>query len=367
MQLFFEQEEMHKALQTVQKAIPVRTPLNVLKGICLELKGNVLTLTATDLELGIRTCIHVQGLEEGSIILPERFVEIVKSLPPGSVEMRVEEKSCMAVLTYEDIEFQLHGFPAEEFPAFPHKGEGHPDALIPGFLLNTMLNKTLITVSTDQSKPAFTGVNFQMEGDTLCLTSSDTFRLSMITDKIKDMLMEDTQFIVPAKSLRELMRVVKEHDVVSLTVVKGLAIFGFGETLLTTSLLADKFPNISRVIPTDAFTTITVNKNLLEMALGRTSLLADSEIHTVVLDVQKSRITLHSQSALGTNHEIVPVKTFEGEEVTLIMNIRFISDVMKVITGSEVLLLFKGKNGPCVVKPTTGEDYLYLALPIKPE
>jgi DNA polymerase III subunit beta len=155
---------------------------------------------------------------------------------------------------------------------FPTKGEGRPDALIPGFLLNTMLNKTLITVSTDQSKPAFTGVNFHMEGDILRLTSSDTFRLSMITDKIKDMHMEDTQFIVPAKSLRELMRVVKEHDVVSLTVVKGLAIFGFGETLLTTSLLADKFPNISRVIPTDAFTTVTVNKNLLEMALGRTSL-----------------------------------------------------------------------------------------------
>lgn len=367
MQLFFEQEEMQKALQTVQKAIPVRTPINVLKGICLDLQGNTLTLTTTDLELGIRTWINVQGITEGSIILPERFVEIVKSLPPGLVEMRVERENCMAVLLYEDIAFQLHGFPAEEFPAFPYKGEGLPDAIIPGFLLNTMLNKTLITVSTDQSKPAFTGVNFQMEGNTLRLTSSDTFRLSMISDQIKDMAMEDTEFIVPAKSLRELMKVVKDHDAVSLTVIKGLAVFGFGETLVATSLLAEKFPNISRVIPADAYTTVTVNKNLLEMALGRTALLADSEIHTVVLDVQESRINLHSQSALGTNQEVVPVKTFAGEEVSLIMNIRFISDVMRVITGSEVVLRFKGKNGPCVVKPITGEEYLYLALPIKPE
>lgn len=365
MELFFDQTEMYKALQTVHKAIPIRTPLNILKGICLNLQGKDLSLTATDLELGIRTLTTVQGREDGSVILPERFVDIVKNLPPGQVHMRVDNE--VAELRKEDIVFNLQGFPAEEFPLFPEGGEGGEDFIIPGFLLVEMLQKTLITVSPDQSKPAFTGVNFHMQGDVLALTSSDTFRLSCIKDKIRDMEVEEEEFIVPAKSLRELTRLLQDEDPVKLHVAKGLAVFSFGNTILTTSLLAEKFPNVSRVIPKDALTRVTVNKNLLEMALNRAFLLADSEIHTVTLNVEDSQVILTSSSTVGNNTEKIPLKSFSGEDVTLIMNIKFLQDVLKVIPGGEVLLRFKGKTGPCIVEPLTELDYLYLALPVKPD
>ncbi len=364
MELFFEQSEMYKALQTVQKAIPARTPMNILKGVCLFLRGNELSLTATDLEMGIRTYTEVRGAEDGSIILPERFVEIIRSLPPGEVHMRVDNET--ATVKYEDIVFELNGFPTEEFPLFPEKGDG-VDVALPGFVLTNMLQKTLFAVSTDQSKPAFTGVNFHMEDNNLRLTSSDTFRLALITEKIKDMDVAAQDFIVPAKALRELVRVVKDEELVTLNIFKGMAIFSFAYTSLATSLLSEKFPNISRVIPEDAFTVVTVNKNLFEMALSRAALLADSEIHTVTLQVEDSQINSHSLSTFGTNTENIPLKTFEGEEVTLIMNIKFINDVLKVIPEAEIKMRFKGKTGPCVIEPLTDMDYLYLALPIKPE
>ncbi len=364
MELFFEQEAVHKALQTVHKAIPLRTPMNILKGVFLNLQGNQLSLTATDLELGIRTLTEVQGLADGSIILPERFVEIVKNLPPGPVHMRVERDA--ALITKEDIVFNLQGFPSEEFPQFPKGGEGETVTL-PGFLLTEMLQKTLITVSPDQSKPAFTGVNFHIQGDLLTLTSSDTFRLSVIKDKIRDMEAGDREFIVPAKSLRELVRILQEEDLVTLQVEKGLALFSFRGTVLTTGLLAEKFPNVSRVIPKDAFTRVKVNKNLLEMALTRGFLLADTEIHTVNLRVEEKQMILNSTSTLGSNTEKIPLLGFEGEEVSLIMNIRFLHEVLRVMPGGEILMRFKGNTGPCIMEPLTDLDFLYLALPVKPD
>jgi DNA polymerase III subunit beta len=365
MELFFEQADMYKALQKVQKAIPVRTPMNILKGVCLDLTGSRLTLTATDLELGIRTRVEVRGMADGSLILPERFVEIVKNLPPGPAHMKVEKD--VARVEAEDVVFHLQGLPAEEFPNFPESRGEDTQVRLPGFLLMDMVQKTLVTVSPDQSKPAFTGVHFHLAGDVLRLTSSDTFRLSVIRDRVRDMKVEETDFIAPAKSLRELVRILREEDLVELRVAKGLALFSFGDTVLSTSLLAEKFPNVSRVIPQDAFTRVKVNKNLLEMSLNRAHLLADSEVHTVNLQVTPGQLTLDSASSLGSNTEKLPLISFEGEEVTLIMNIRFLYDVLKVIPGGEVQLRFKGRTGPCIMEPLTDLDYLYLALPVRPD
>ena len=364
MELFFDQIQLHEALQKVQKAIPIRTPMTILKGVCLELKGDLLSLSATDLELGIQTVTGVNGIRDGSIILPERFIDIVRHLPPGQVHLLCDGDG--ATIQFEDITFRLNGFPAEEFPLFPQKGEGE-DLVLPGFLLKNMLRKTLLTVSTDQSKPSFTGVNFLIKDNVLQLTSSDTFRLSLMREKIKDLEAKSRDVIIPAKALRELIRIVRDDEPVTLNFLKGMAIFSSGETVVTTSLLAGVYPNVSRVIPQDAFTTVRINKNLWEMALGRAALPADADIHTINLKIADSKINIQSQSSLGNNEETLPLKTFEGEEFTIIMNIKFLQDVIKVLPDSEIIMRFKGSEGPCVVESPSDPEYLYLALPVKPD
>lgn len=365
MKFIFNQKEFLKALQKVQKGVPIRTPLDILKGIYLELKQDTLILKATDLDLGIETKLRVQGQEDGKIILPDRIVDIVNNLPPGNITMEVNKKNFTATVKHQQIDFKINGFDPEEYPLFPERNNSEQELDFPGFVLTNILRKTLFAVANDQNKPAFNGVNFYIDDDILRATSSDTFRLSVMKEKIKDMHGKGEEFIIPAKSLKELEKLINEEEMVNLYIVGGKAIFEFNETTLFTSLIDEKFPDIRRVIPEKALTSVVINKNLLEMALDRANLLAESPTHTITLEVLEAGITIISVSSLGKNKEILPIKSIQGEEVTVRINVKFLNDVLKILTTSEIFLEFNGEIGPCLVKPLGEENYLYLALPVK--
>ncbi len=367
MHYFFDQAAMMKSLQKIEKAVPLRSPLQILQGIHMKLSGNTLILTATDLELGIKTELNVKGLEDGEVVIPEKIVGIVRSLPPGAVEMCLDHESMSVALKQENIIFKLRCFNSEEYPPFPTVEEGIKKIKFSGFLFKEMLTKTLFAVSTDASKPVFNGINFNFDTKSMRVAASDTFRLALCKVEAKISGEENEVFTLPTKAMKEFERIISDEDIIEMGIIKGQVIFSFGVTTLVTRMLENKFPDVFRVVPQDFLTRISVNKNLLEMALERAGLLAEKEIHAVNFSISDGKMVITSSSSLGNNKEILSLLFFKGENVDIMMNIKFLTEVFKVIKDDKVDLSFRGPTGPIVITTERENNYLYLALPIKPK
>ncbi len=367
MHFYFDQAAMMKSLQKIERVVPLRSPLQILQGIHMKLSGNKLVLTATDLDLGIKTELNVKGLKDGEAVIPEKIVAVVRSLPPGATEICLDYETMAVALKQENINFKLRCFNPEEYPPFPGEEEDIKKLKISGFLFKEMLKKTLFAVSTDASKPVFNGINFNFAAENMRVAASDTFRLALYKVEVKINGGENVVFTLPTKAMKEFERIIEDEDIIEMGIFKGQVIFSFGVTTLVTRMLENKFPDVFRVVPQDFLTRISVNKNLFEMALERAGLLAEKEIHAVNLSIFGGEIVVSASSSLGNNKETLSLLSFKGENVDIIMNIKFLTEVIKVLKDDKVDLSFRGAAGPVVITTERENNYLYLALPIKPK
>ncbi len=367
MRLSVPQALFSEHLQIVGKAVPPRSTIPVLEGILLKSDGNVMNLTATNLEMGISTSFPVAHTDPGEVVLPAKIVDIVRRLPGEAVQLTVNTENFLTDIRSAQTEFQLYGTAADEFPAFPQVEESQ---LRCSFAINAgdlarVLKQTLFAVSHDEGKPAFTGVLFSLEDNRLTLSSSDTFRLANTSCSVKNNLGKNGDVLVPGRILQEVARIFSEEEKeIMVTVVKNQMILECGETKISSRLLDENFPNIERVIPKEFSGMAQIDVNAFQKSVERATLIAEGTNHIVRLSVNEEFLALKAASKYGRIQEQVPLE-LEGEGQEMALNARFLFDMLKICEGEKCILQMTGPNKPCVIKDQAYEDYLYLVLPIK--
>jgi DNA polymerase III subunit beta len=354
-------------LQIVGKAVPAKSSIPVLEGILLKSDGNRMTLTATNLEMGISTSFPVAHTEQGEVVLPAKIVDIVRRLPGESVQLAVNKDTYLTEIKSGQTEFQLFGTAAEEFPAFPQTDK---DALRCSFTINSqelkrVLKQTLFAVSHDEGKPAFTGILFSIRENRIMLSSSDTFRLANTSCLIKNELGQDIDILVPARILQEVVRIITDVESdISVEVIKNQLILVCGETKISSRLLEENFPNVERVIPKEFAGKAIIEVNAFQRAVERATLLAEGTNHIIRLSIGKELLVIRAASKFGRVLEQVSLE-LEGEGLELSLNARFLFDMLKICEGEKCYLQLTGPNKPCVLRDSVYDDYLYLVLPVK--
>lgn len=366
MRLSVPQALLSEHLQVVAKAVPARSPISVIEGILFESDGDTMTLTATNLELGIRTSFPTAHKDVGKVVLPSKIVEIIRRLPGDSVQISVNTENYQTEIKSGQSEFQLFGLNADEFPSFASLDTEDPrfSFQVRTAELRRALRQTLFAVSHDEGKPAFTGVLFTLKEDALALSASDTFRLATTLCHVKNN--GDTgEFLVPARNLQEIVRIFnKEEENIEVFVGKNQVMLVCGEIIFSSRLLDGNFPNTERVIPKEFSGQATVDVMSFIQAVERASLLSEGVNHVVRLSIGDEVMIVRASSKYGRIQEQVPLK-LEGEGLEVSLNSRFILDMLKVHEGDTCIVKMSGSNKPCILQDSLYDDYLYLVLPIK--
>lgn len=366
MQLTLPQKTLAQQLQIVTRALPLRSTVSAVEGVLFSSDGQTLSLTATNLEMGIRTQINVNSQKKGQVVLPGKIMEIVRRLPGDSVSISVNPENFLTTILSGQAEFQVYGLNAADYPELP---AFLPEQAKLSFSVKTAdlrraLRQTLFAVSTDESKPAFTGVLFTLQNNSLRLVASDTFRLAATYCQLEEMSTAG-EFLVPAKSLQEVLRILTDDETIVQAAVIGNQLFLQYEAInFSTRLLDENFPNVERVIPQEFCGEATLETENFLHTIERAALLSAEDNNIVHLSIGSGSMVVRASSKLGKIQESIPLE-LEGEGVEIALNARFLLDMLRITEGHQCFLQITGPNKPCILKDSLDTDYLYLVLPIK--
>ena len=364
MKIYCHGLDLSDAVLKVVKAVPSKRVIPVLEGIKLKAEGNALTITATDLELSIEKSIVADVKIEGEAVVPGKFfAEFVKKLTNEQIEIDTTEKNVMKI-KYMDSKGELQCLNADEYP--PVK-EVQSDVY---FTINQkafreVLNKTIFSAATDDIRPILKGCLFEIENNVLKVVALDGFRLACCQKEI-ECSVEKTSFIVSARSLSEISKLLDDEDKnVKVYVEKSFMMVDIDHTKVITRLMDGEFIQYKKIIPPEFIATATVNKAQLENGLDRASLVSRGDKNNLIkLDVKEKVMTISSSSEIGTIKENVVI-SLSGKDLSVGFNARYITEAIRAISDEFIKINFTSSTSPCVITSAETEEFLYLILPVK--
>ena len=355
--------ELSDAFLSVSKAISNKITNPILEGIKIVAEGDILTLSATDTELSIERKIRANVKTEGEAVVPGKFItEFIKKLTNEMIELELNEKNQM-IIKYDDSHSIIQCYNAAEYPSFrnvetsKYFGISKKD-------LKTVINKTIFSVSIDDSRPILKGVLFDIDKNVLNAIALDGYRLAKVKKNIVSDL--ETKIVIPAKSLGEISRLLDDSDeVINVYVDRNTLMVDFGETKVTTRLLEGDFVNYKQIISANYETVCVINKAQFEDALERASLLSKvGQGNCVKFEVKEKNLCITSNSELGNVKENVAIN-MTGKELLIAFNARYFIENLKANTDEFVKICFNSSANPCVIVPVEGDEFLYLILPVR--
>ena len=367
MKIITTRDNLVYGVQTVQKAVSLKNPLPILSGILLKAEGNKLTFMATDLDIAIKCSVPVSVIEEGSVVLPAKYLgEMVRRLPDTQIKIETDKDNYSTIVNYGSSEFNLLGSSSEQYPTMPDI-ESETKFAIKQDLFRNMIKQVSFATSMDDNRPVFSGVLLEKEGAELRLIATDTHRLSFRRGLTGEEGGEQqVNVIIPGKTLNEVNRIMSDEEKdLTITLGENQVVFETEDVKIISRLIAGQFPNYKQVIPQGCKTKIKVRtKELLESA-ERASLLAKEGTNVIRLTINQHEIIINSNSPdIGKIHEQMPA-LMEGEETQIAFNSKYLIDVLKIVDAEESLLELSGSLSPGIVKPVNGENYIYVILPVR--
>ncbi len=352
-----------EACNIVQRGVPQKSTIPSTEGIFMQAKNSRLNLTGYDLEVGITTSIDCSIEEEGSIVLNARLLcDILRRLPAAAVTLTVDSHNLCKIKSGES-EFSLVGIPANDYPELPTVSGGIPFSIKQG-MLREMVKQTIFAVAVQDIKPVHKGIKFEVENNNLRLISCDGFRLAIRNEAI-EYAGEDMTFVVPAKTLSEVVKLADDDESVTFSIGKKFILFEVGNYRIISRLLEGEFFNYKNAIPAESSTKARVNLKLILDSVERTSLLITSKIKSPVRCVfDENIIKISSATALGAANDKIPA-SIEGKKVEIGFNNTYLTDCLKTVDVDEVLIELSSPVSPIIIKPIEGDNFIFLIIPMR--
>lgn len=353
-----------EACNIVQRGVPQKSTLPATEGIYLQAKNSKLTLTGYDLEVGITTTIECSTETEGSIVLNARLLcDILRRLPAQSVTINCDNHN-LCKITSGEAEFSLVGIPADDYPELPTVSGGIPFAIKQGILKN-MVKQTIFAVAVQDIKPVHKGIKFEVENNNLRLISCDGFRLAIRNEAI-EYAGENMTFVVPAKTLSEVIKLTDEDDSnITFSIGKKFILFEIGNYRIISRLLEGEFFNYKNAIPSESTTKARVNLKLILDSVERTSLLITSKIKSPVRCIfDDNTIRISSATSLGAATDKIPA-SIEGKRLEIGFNNTYLTDCLRTVDVDEVKIELSSPVSPIIVRPIEGDNFIFLIIPMR--
>ncbi len=357
-----EREALAEALSTAGRAATGRTgALPVLSGLRLELVGDRLSITGTDLDLTIQLTLAVGGEGDGGVVLPARLAaDIVRSMGAGKVEVAVDGEEVS--ITGGRSQFSVRPLSFDDYPKLSTPTTS--SVTLPAAAFGEALRQVVRAASTDEARPILTGVLLTAENGGLRMVATDSYRLAVRDLAEHEVLGADQKVLVPGRALSELQRLVGAGDEVTMRLGDRDATFEVGDTRLSTRLIEGEFPNYRQLIPSSHPNTLTVEREPLLEAIRRVKILAkDATPVRLQMGGDTLRLTAITQDVGNASEELDAA--YEGTDLTVAFNPEYFASGVEACSSDSITLSTLDSLKPAVVRGVGNDAYLYLLMPVR--
>jgi DNA polymerase-3 subunit beta len=365
MKFICDRSVLLKEITIAQEIISSKNAISILSNIYFQAENGSLTIKATDIKVNFETKMPITVMEEGSTtVFGEKFLGILNSIPDGELEFEQRDMKIVIKPTFKKIKFQLKCIASDKFPEFPlPKDDTFFEFPVKEF--KDMVLQTVFAVSDDETRYFMNGVFFEKEGNELVMVATDGRRLAYIHKNAGNDIEEFSDIIIPPKILNIIMKRAGDEGNIKISVTDKTIFMRFGSYNLSSVLIEGQFPNYRRVIPESQNYTITVNRIEMLDALKRVSLLVEQKSRRVYLGVEPGVMSISSEeSDIGTAKEEIPCK-YDGKEVSIAINYRYIEEPFKVMTEEEISIHFTEPNRAITIVPTPEKDFFHIIMPMQ--
>ncbi len=379
MQLKVSQKLLDKAIKSVVKAVPAKGIQPILNNIYLKTLQEKLLLNATDLDFWIEATIPSQNQSEGAVAISAKKIEEISSkFSDEELNLHMEDEKKVLEIGSEKIKFDLIGLPGDDFPAFEKPDLTGQDFITINrqeflslinvvqisasrFDLNNILGGIYIGIKETEEKEYF-----------LEFASSDGGRLSAYSLKL-DNLGENPSFvnkavIVPIKIILDIQKILDTSvdDNVQIAFLSSQVVFKTEDRYVVSRILEGEYPNYMELVPAGHDKKAVVSRKGFQAALDRVAVMANEVTNMVKLSFKDNQMTLKcSNLDFGNAIETLETNDYEGSELEINFNVRFIMDFLKVIDSDNVVIYMNANESPALIKPETGNEYIYVIMPLK--
>ena len=372
MRLSSEQEDLHRGLSAVARAIPARTTLPITQHVLFEALEDSILLSATDAEtIAITYSIPASVDEPGSITMPSRLLsDFVATLPHEPIKMTLAERSRQVSLSCARNTASIGGLDPDDFPPIPPVDDA-ASVEVDAARLRKAVNQTVFSAATDDSRPVLTGVHFAIGGNEVRLAAADGFRLSVHTMAL-DEEADERAVIVPARALGELGRLLSDVEgSVTLTFNSaGTQVqFDLGHAKLVAQLIQGTFPNYDQLIPKETGTRTEVSVSELTRETRIASIFARDGSGIVRLigtpaENGPGRLQINARAEEVGDNEGEIDAIVDGDEAKIAFNGRYLMDVLGVIDSDRAIIETSSPSSPGVLRPVGDDAFVHVVMPM---
>ncbi len=360
--------ELLRSLSRVHGVVPTKSTSPILENVLCELLNDVLTITATDMDISLAVTMNVKGGEDGRIAIPaKRLLDTVRALPETSITFTIDTTGNKIQVSTGTGEYTLTGENAREFPPLP-QFRGKEQMKVETATLKRMIHRTAFAVSADELRPAMMGVLFQARGAELRAVATDGHRLVRCIQTLASPAGVGRDIIVPAKALMLIGRLLEGADNTMAISETHLRIT-FEQTTLIARLIDESYPNYESVIPQDNTKVMTVRREDMVASLRRVALYASATTHQVRFQLGAGSVTVSAQDLdFGGEARETVACDYAGEAMDIGFNSTYLTDILTHLDDERVSFRFSTPTRAGIVTPaapSAGEDITMLVMPVR--
>jgi DNA polymerase III subunit beta len=362
MKFTLSRDKLLEVLQQVQSVVSTRTTLPILSNILIKAQKSGLSMTATDLDVGVQSSIEAEIEQVGGTTLPaRRFFNIVRELPANDVRIETDSKNIASIRSGQYVS-KIVGLPEDEFPPLPKFDESRAFTLKQAELKDG-LKRTAYAISTDETRYVLNGVLFAFKDNKLTLVATDGRRLALMDIEAEITAEQEVSLIVPAKAVNELQRLLKDDGDVKIKVGQNQIAFELNGALLVSKLIEGNYPNYRQVIPAETKERVTLERESFHNAVRRVAILTSEKSNSIKLVLTKNNLDIVANSPeIGEAKETIAVK-YTGKEFTIAFNPDLLMAPLRNLVDDEIYLDLIDEMSPGLIR--TKGPFLYVLMPMR--
>ena len=367
MNLTITKEQILAGLQAVQNVVSTRTTLPILSNVLVKADKDRVEFTATDLDVTVACSVEAKVKKAGATTVPvKKLFGIVRELNGSEIDIETDDKNISSIRSGSSF-YKIHGLAAEEFPPLP-KFKDDKKVSLSQETVKAMMKKTSFAVSTDESRYVLNGIYISLKDHKMTLVATDGRRLALVDEEVDISEKSSGEFIVPAKAVNELNRLLTDKGEVELKFGENQASFALKDdkgfsVLLITKLIEGNYPNYKQVIPGEAKERVALVREEFLQALRRAEIMTSEKANSVKLAFGKNQLAITANSPeVGEARETLAVN-YKGKEMAIAFNPRYLIDPLAALTEDEVFLELIDELSPGVLK--INGPFLYVVMPMR--
>ena len=372
MKFKINRDHFSNGLAQVLNVVGSKAAMPILSNVLIEAEKDHISLTTTNLDLGIRCKIKADVKESGTVTLPvKRLATIVRELP--NIDVSFDSSSNHQVkIASGGSNFKIMGIGAEEFPKLPDSADDKTFTLEQGELA-TMLSNVSYAQSTDETRYILNGVYFNFKDGKLALVATDGRRLALVSKEVTVPSGSAGAIILPAKTVAELLRLLGKGDSLKIAFNERRAAFqidtgkdtsGLTDSIyLFSKVVEGNYPNYNQVIPKETHQRIKLERELFLQCVHRAALVTSEKSNSVKVKLSANLLEISASSPdFGESHESMAI-SYSGPELQVAFNPQFVMDPLRALTKDEVFFELKDEVSPGVFK--TLESFVCVIMPVR--